>query len=208
MLNFRPTWSRTPKIDVFVGDGSMEDKMKAVFDVKRARSAEDRVGFTSFPNFLGHVLDWGTKMIIMKVFTTSDLLAYVMNLTRISEEEGGVRVAYQYDMLVRQRMAQALERGETEEVHGFLLCVNKDDISDAKSKLERRTQETARASNDKFGGKAGKGFPKGNGQSWGGGSGSASKLTGGRSRSPRGGKPNNDKGGKGGKGGKGPTQRK
>ena len=60
-------------------------------------------------------------------------MAYVMNVTRISEELGGVRVAYQYDLVLRQRMAQALERGETTEVHDFLLRVHKDDLGDAKN---------------------------------------------------------------------------
>ena len=199
MLNFRPTWSRTPKIDVFVGEGSLEDKMKAVLEVKRARSAEDRVGFTSFPNFLGHVMDWGTKMIILKVFSTKELMAYVMNLTRISEELGGVRVAYQYDLVLRQRMAQALERGETTEVHDFLLRVHKDDLGDAKNKLDQRTKETTRAASGKAGGKANKGTAQVNAvkQTWGAGSRAPSTPTG-RSRSPRSGKAK-DKGGKGGK---------
>ena len=160
MSNFRPVWSRTPKVDVFVGEGSFEDKVKSVLEAKRARSAEDRMGFTGFSNFLGHVTDWGTKMIITKVFSNFELLSYIMNLTRISEDLGGVRVAYQYDIVLRQRMAQALERGDVSDVKQFLVSVNKNILSDAKEKLNKRVQEVSRATT-KGGGKSGKSVPKG-----------------------------------------------
>ena len=29
-VNFRPSWTRTPQLDVMVGDGSFEDKMKSL----------------------------------------------------------------------------------------------------------------------------------------------------------------------------------
>ena len=161
MANFRPPWSRTPKMDVFVGDGSFEEKVKSALEAKRTRSAEDRVGFTGFPNFLGHVADWGFKMVITKAFSVTDFMAYMMTLVRVSEECGGVRVAYQYDLLLRQRMAQGLERGEIDTVTSFLRSVDREVLSDARTKLAQRTEEAARAtarSNGSSGSAAGKPF--------------------------------------------------
>ena len=44
----------------------------------------------------------------------SDFMAYTHNIIRIAEEHGGVRTAYQYDVLQRKAMAKALERDETD----------------------------------------------------------------------------------------------
>ena len=42
MANFRPFWSRTPKLGVCVGDGSMEEKLRAALGAKEARTAEEK----------------------------------------------------------------------------------------------------------------------------------------------------------------------
>ena len=61
--NFRPTWTRTPSLDVIVGDGTFEEKVRGALDARKTRSQQDKVDFTSFANFMGHVLDWGVKIV-------------------------------------------------------------------------------------------------------------------------------------------------
>ena len=44
-LHFRPTWTRTPSIDVLVGDGTLEDRIKGAFAARKARAEKERVDF-------------------------------------------------------------------------------------------------------------------------------------------------------------------
>ena len=62
-MNFRPAWTRTPQLDVIVGEGSFEEKMKSALNARKARSEQQKVDFLGFANFQGHVLDWGLKMV-------------------------------------------------------------------------------------------------------------------------------------------------
>eukprot|EP00959_Pyramimonas_sp_CCMP1952_P357716 7489663-Pyramimonas_sp.AAC.1 len=59
-------------------------------------------------------MDWGVKLILMKVATPLEILGYTMLLTKVVEEHGGVRTAYQYDILARTYMAKGLENGDPE----------------------------------------------------------------------------------------------
>ena len=56
-VNFRPSWTRTPTIDVLVGDSSLEEKIRGVLDARKQRSQQDSVDYLSYANFRGHVLD-------------------------------------------------------------------------------------------------------------------------------------------------------
>ena len=148
-VNFRPPWTRTPKLDVLVGNGSLEDKIRDALDARKQRSQQDRVDYLSYANFQGHVLDWGVKMIITKVMNPAHLIGYQLVLTRVAEECGGARTAYYYDLLLRQKLAKELENGAAS-VHGFLLHLDRDVLGDAKEKVE---------SNARLAGKSGKGWP-------------------------------------------------
>ena len=108
--NFRPSWTRTPKIDMSVGQDNLEDRMRSVFHARRERTMTDKISYLGFATFQGHVLDWGIKMVTMKVFSSVDLLSYIYILTQVSEEFGGSKMAFQYDILIRQEMAKTLER--------------------------------------------------------------------------------------------------
>ena len=134
-VNFRPPWTRTPKLDVLVGNGSLEDKIRDALDARKQRSQQDRVDYLSYANFQGHVLDWGVKMVITKVMDPAHLIGYQLVLTRVAEECGGARTAYYYDLLLRQKLAKELENGAAS-VHGFLLHLDRDVLGDAKEKVE------------------------------------------------------------------------
>jgi len=183
-VHFRPAWSRTPQLDVLVGDGSLEDKLKGALEARKSRNLQNRVDFPGFATFLGHLLDWGLKMVITKVFEPVHLVSYQYILVWIAEEWGSVRTAYYYDLLQRQEMAKALERGETN-LTAYLTKLDRDRLSDAKRKVEMRAQEagrdTARA--------RGKGQPKGSGKEQkgfkGGKGGKGASDQGARSRSPK-----------------------
>ena len=56
-VNFGPSWTRTPTIDVLVGDGSLEEKIRGALDARKQRSQQNRVDYLSYANFRGHVLD-------------------------------------------------------------------------------------------------------------------------------------------------------
>ena len=47
-LHFRPTWTRTPSIDVLVGDGTLEDRIKGAFAARKARAEKERVDFAGY----------------------------------------------------------------------------------------------------------------------------------------------------------------
>ena len=144
-VNFRPSWTRTPKLDVLVGNGSLEDKIRDALDARKQRSQQDRVDYLSYANFQGHVLDWGVKMIITKVMDPAHLIGYQLVLTRVAEECGGARTAYYYDLLLRQKLAKELENGAAS-VHGFLLHLDRDILGDAKEKVESSAKIAGRLS--------------------------------------------------------------
>ena len=115
---FRPSWTRTPTIDVLVGDGSREEKIRGAFDARKQRSQQDRVGFLSFANFQGHVLHRGVKMVVTKNLGPSPFVRYQLILSRVADKIGGARTAYYYNLLLRQKLAKELENGSAS-VHGF-----------------------------------------------------------------------------------------
>ncbi|CAK0873066.1 unnamed protein product [Prorocentrum cordatum] len=161
-VSFRPPWSRTPKIDVTVGDGSFEEKLRSAVEAKKTRSLEDRTTFVGFATFYGHILDWGVKMVLTKAITSTQLLAYQIVLTRVAEEYGGFRVCTHYDLLLRQELARELERDERSQIETLLCTLDRDVLGDAKNSAEKRVKETAKAATktgQASGG--GKGPPKG-----------------------------------------------
>ena len=146
-VNFRPSWTRTPKIDVLVGDGSLEEKIRGALDARKQRSQQDRVDYLSYANFQGHVLDWGVKMVVTKVLDPVHLIGYQLVLTRVAEEFGGARTAYYYDLLLRQKLAKELENGAAS-VHGFLMNLDRDILGDAKAKVESSSKVAGRSSGE------------------------------------------------------------
>ena len=144
-VNFRPGWSRTPQLDVIVGDGSFVEKVRGALDARKARTLQDKVVFVTFASFQGHVLDWGMKMIITKVIVPADLLGYQLVLLRIAEEIGA-RTAYYYDLLLRMRLAKELESG-TGNPQTALCSLDRDVLSDAKTKVKAKAKAAGHASN-------------------------------------------------------------
>ena len=144
-VNFRPSWTRTPKIDVLVGDGSLEEKIRGALDARKQRSQQDKIDYLSYANFQGHVLDWGVKMVVTKVLDPVHLIGYQLVLTRVAEEFGGARTAYYYDLLLRQKLAKELENGAAS-VHGFLMNLDRDILGDAKAKVESSAKVAGRSS--------------------------------------------------------------
>ena len=185
LANFRPGFSKTPKLDVLVGNGSIGDKVTEAREAKRARTMEERIGFMGFANFLGHLHDWGTKMVLSKVITPVQYWAYEMQLVRLCEERGGTRVAFYYDLLLRQKLARALEQGQDDQVEVLLCRLDRDVLEDAAHKVKQRAEEVNRANSKQTSGSA---SSQGNAPSQGGKPGVQGK--GGQ----KGGKP--DKGGK------------
>ena len=104
---------------------------------------QERVDYLGYANFQGHVLDWGIKMVLTKVITPVQLLSYQVILASVSEEWGGARTAYYYDLLLRQELAKELERGGTD-VQPFLATLHRDVLADARRKVEVKAQESAR----------------------------------------------------------------
>ena len=58
-LSHRPAWSRTPVIEAMPSEGSWEDRLKASFEVRKARAAEEKVSVHGFATFIGHLYSWG-----------------------------------------------------------------------------------------------------------------------------------------------------
>ena len=151
----RPNWSRTPIVEaVLSSDAPLEDRVKQALDVKRKRTWEEKISYPGYATFVGHLLEWGVKVVMMKVCTMTDLVSYLFNVTRVAEEHGGVRTAYQYDILQRQNMAKALESGESN-LTEYFNKIDKDTVKDAKAKIENKYSEAGRSGASK-GGKGGK----------------------------------------------------
>ena len=138
----RPFWSRSPKIDAVVGQGSLEERLKETLDMKKARSLEEKIQYPGYASFIGHVLTWGIKLVLMKTCTQTHLLSYVFLLTRVAEEHGGAFTAYQYDLLVRKAMAQKLEHEEGDVLH-FFLKLDQDLVKSAREKATAGSKKAA-----------------------------------------------------------------
>ena len=144
MMHFRPFWSRTPKLDVLTGEGTFKEKLKSALDAKKARTTEEKVSFLGFATFMSHVQDWGLKMILTKVITITQFFAYSLVLVRLTEEYGGTKTTYHYDLLLRRKLARALEQGETDQIDSLLCSVDREVLADAKIKAAQRAEESAR----------------------------------------------------------------
>ena len=72
-------------------------------------------------------------MIASKVFSPIDLLSYQYILSMVSEEFGGVKTAYYYDLLMRQRIAKQLER-KVQNLAPFLTELDIELVNIAKTK--------------------------------------------------------------------------
>lgn len=191
-VNFRPSWTRTPSLDAFAGGGSIDEKARDAQAAKKQRALHEKVDFLSFANFTGHLLDWGLKMIVTKTLSPVDIISYQLVLCRIAEEYGGVRAAYYYDLLLRQKLAKALQNAPDVDVAAFLNKVDHDTLKDAQAKYESKAKEAGR-DNARWRGSTGKGSSStGEDKSW---ESASSKRQ--PSRSPRrhGGKQDNGKGG-------------
>ncbi|CAK0877036.1 unnamed protein product [Prorocentrum cordatum] len=167
----RPAWSRTPLVDAGAGDGSHEDRARQSAAAKRGSAWIDKIDYVSFATFMGHLHEWGFKVILTKARSMADFFSYVHSMIRIAEENGGVRAAFQYDVLQRRAMAEALERDETD-LSRYLTRIDVDLLRTAKDKLEKRFAELARASGAPKG--QSKGQPKGASRSYGDGGSHAS----------------------------------
>ncbi len=87
-------------------------------------------------------------MVIMKAITPIDLLAYQLVLTNLSEEHGGTRTTYYYDLLLRQKLAKQLQQGSTA-ITAVLGNLDREVLADAQSKVDKKAKD--------FGGKDAKG---------------------------------------------------
>ena len=98
----------------------------------------------------------------MKTATPVEILSYSVLLSKVAEEQGGVRTAYQYDVLVRTAMAKALEAGDPA-WNVLFTKVDRDLAKEAKDKIMAKASETARFTHGKGDGKgkAGKGGASG-----------------------------------------------
>ncbi|CAK0878098.1 unnamed protein product, partial [Prorocentrum cordatum] len=120
LANFRSGFSKTPKLDVLVGSGTIGDKVTEA----RARTMEERIGFMGFANFLGHLHDWGTKMVLSKVITPVQYWAYEMQL------------------------------GQDDQVEVLLCRLDRDVLEDASHKVKQRAEEVNRANSKQTSGPA------------------------------------------------------
>ena len=89
-------------------------------------------------------MDWGTKLILMKVASPADILGYSLLLSKMAQENGGVRTAYQYDVLNRKAMANAIEKGDDQWKKLFSV-VDRDRVGRAKDMVTARASEAAAA---------------------------------------------------------------
>ena len=97
--------SRAPDLGVLVGSGPLSEKVRDTLAAKRAASSETKVDFLGFANFMSHLLEWGMKLILSGQLTPVQLLGYQFQLLRVSEEHGGARTAYEYDLRLRRKIA-------------------------------------------------------------------------------------------------------
>ncbi len=70
-------------------------------------------------------------------------------------ERGGTKVAFYYDLLLRQKLARALEQGQDDQVVEVLLCrLDRDVLEDASHKVKQRAEEVNRANSKQTSGPA------------------------------------------------------
>ena len=158
--HFRPAWSKLPRVDVPVGDGGVAERHRQMADFRKAKAATE-LDYPSYASFQSHLLDWGMKLVLLKVVTPVDVLGYTLLLSKLSEENGGVRSAYQCDILARKATAKALEKGDPQWKR-FFSKVDADLARGAKEKVKDRASEAAKLSSAKTTGPKG-GYNAGSG---------------------------------------------
>ena len=65
-------------------------------------------------------------------------------LCRIAEEFGGVRTAYYYDILQRQKLAKSLQNSSGVDITAFLNKVDHETLKDAQAKYDAKAREAGR----------------------------------------------------------------
>ena len=76
----------------------------------RLRVAMTQQARGRFLRWQAHLLEWGMRCIVTRVFTLVVLLAYQWQLSRIAGEHGGTHTAYFYDVAMGQK-ARSVMRG-------------------------------------------------------------------------------------------------
>ena len=132
---FWPSCTRTTTVDVLVNDGSLEEKIRGALDARKQQSQQDRVDFLRYANFQRHVLHWNVKMVVTRILDSVHLIGYQLILYRVTEEIGGARTAYYYNLLLRQKLAKERQNGSAS-VHGFLMHLGRRILGVAKAKVE------------------------------------------------------------------------
>ncbi|CAK0811933.1 unnamed protein product, partial [Prorocentrum cordatum] len=123
----RPTWSRTLMIDAVVGGGSYEERVKQSAAAKRNMAWMDKVDYVGFATFMGHLHEWGFKVILTKACSMADFLAHAHNIVRIAEEHGGVRTEDVVDLAP------------------YFAKIDRENLADAKDKVNKSFTEAGRA---------------------------------------------------------------
>ncbi|CAK0899346.1 unnamed protein product [Prorocentrum cordatum] len=121
------------------------DRVRQSAAAKRGSAWIDKIDYVSFATFMGHLHEWGFKVILAKACSMADFFSYVHIMIRIAEENGGVR---------------------------YLTRIDVDLLRTAKDKVDKRFAELARASGAPKG--QSKGQPKGASKSYGDGGSHAS----------------------------------
>jgi hypothetical protein len=145
MMHFRPPWSRTPDLNILPA-GERNDwraQLRGAMDDRRNRSTYDKINFVSWATFQSHILVWGVEMVTLKAFELIDLTSYQFVLCNISEEHGGGKTSFYYDLFNRKRMARAIELGKTD-MRPFLRELHDDTLKDAQRKVAAQLSDMAR----------------------------------------------------------------
>ena len=95
----------------------------------------------TFATFLGHVLDWGLKMILTQQAEMIDALNYIGLVVCVAEVHGGCKNAYWYDFLTRQSMSRDAVRGR-DDVAKELGRLDMDRLRCAKMRSEQATRRS------------------------------------------------------------------
>ena len=139
----KPQWARVPNlVSLPPGGGSWRDRASTVASASKGNAQVERLDFLGFAHFQAHVLEWGLRCVLVKAFEPTALLGYIYQLARVSEEHGGVKIAYAYDLLLRRKLAKDLEHGEVD-LGISLVTLSWDILRAAKARAEAKDKEAA-----------------------------------------------------------------
>ena len=131
-VNFGPSWTRTPKLDVLVGNGTL--KTNSVMLLTRESSGANRIGSTI------SLLHWGVKMVITKVMDPVHLIGYQLVLTRVQKSAEG-RALRITTISSCDKDGKERENGAAS-VHGFLLLLDRVILGNAKERVENSAKNS------------------------------------------------------------------